>query len=306
MTDLARYERGQRGAAVGLAAYIGLAGLKLGVGFWSGSRALVADGINNLTDIAGTLAVLLAMRVAGRPADADHQYGHQRAETLATVIVSGIMATVAVEIGLGAVRALLDPARAAPRPEAAWAAAFGALVMVAVWQYNLRLGRRLGSPALLAAAADHLSDALSSLVALAGVAGAELGLPWLDPVAGLVVAGFILRTAWEIGREGAHQLLDGFDAAQLEAIRARVAEVEGVAAVYDVRARYMGPAVLVDVTIGVDRNLTVAEGHGVAERVESHLRGWCAIDRVMVHVEPAPPPVPSRRHDGSPVPKEEA
>lgn len=289
MTRGERYDTGKRGALTGLAAYAVLAAVKLAVGSWVGSRAMLADGINNVTDIAASLAVLIGLRVAARPADAEHRYGHGKAETLATLVVGALMAAVGFDVAVGAARALVDPVPVDTGRAgliAAGVAAGAAVLMGALSVHNRSVGRRLRCEPLVALSYDQMADALSSTAALAGILGARAGFMWLDPLGGLVVAGFILRTAWRVIRDGALGLMDGFDATRLQKIREQVAQVRGVRAVYDVKARQAGPDVMVDVTIGVDRDLTVAQGHDVAERVEHHLGGFMDIAEVMVHVEP--------------------
>lgn len=275
-----------RGALLGLAAYLLLAGLKLGVGVWGRSRALVADAVNNLSDVAASVAVLVGIWVARQPADRVHRYGHGRAETVAALVVATLMAVAGLEVALGSVRAALASPGEPPAPAAVWVAGGSAAVALTLGQYLHYLGRRTGSHALRAQAHDLLADAAASAAALAGAAGARLGYRWLDPVAGLAVAAFILRTAFRLGAEGACLLMDGFDADRLDRIARRVAAVDGVRAVYEVRARQLGPAVRVDVTIGVDPHLTVAEGHAVAERVEEALAADLGVEGAMVHVEP--------------------
>ncbi len=289
MTHTERYTTGKRGALTGLVAYAVLAATKLAVGTWVGSRAMIADGLNNVTDVIASVAVLIGLRVGREPADADHRYGHWKAETVATLVVAALMAAVGLEVAVGAVQALLAgeaPVAGAPATVAAWVSGGAAVLMLVLFVHNRSLGRRLHCEPLSALAADQLADCLCSTAALVGLLGAQAGYPWLDPTAGLVVAGFILRTAYKVGYDGAHALMDGFDTERLRAIEDRVALVQGVQAVYDIRARHAGPAVLVDVTIGVDRGMTVAQGHEVAERVERHLDGFLQITGVMVHVEP--------------------
>lgn len=280
------YEASQRGARVGLLAYIILAVAKLTVGWWAGSRALVADGINNVTDIIGTATALLGLRIAGRPADEEHPYGHQRAETIATLVVGTIMAMVGLDVAVSAGAALFRPDLEVPEPLAMWVGAASALVMLAVYTYNLRLSRRTGSKVLEAAAYDHLSDAITAAGTVVGVLGARMGLPWLDPLAGLVVAGVIIRTAYHIGIDSARSLMDGFDVASQKELRRRAAGVAGVVRVHSLRARSVGNLVYVDVTIGVKPNLTIVEAHAVSDGVEAALQGQLGVECVHVHVEP--------------------
>lgn len=275
-----------RGAWAGILSNVVLAGVKMAVGVTARSQAVVADGLNNLTDVLGSLAVLIGVQVARRPADAEHRYGHERAETLAAFFVAGLMGAVALEVTVSAVQSLAAGGTSAPGLAAVAVSGGSVIIKEALYRWKSALATRLGSAALRAGAWDDRADALASLAALAGTVGGRAGVPWLDPVAGLAVAGFILRAAWRLGVEGAHTLMDGFSSARLAEIRHRVAACGGVRAVHDVRARHHGERVLVDVTIGVERTLTVAEGHTVAEGVERELAGHLGIVGVMVHVEP--------------------
>lgn len=295
-----------RGAWLSIAAYVVLSVVKVTVGWRAGSRGMLADGLNNLTDVLASVAVLWGIRVAAAPADAEHRYGHGRAETVAQIIVGTVMALVGLNVGMGALGAVLVGEAGAPDPYAAWVGLAAAGVMGAVYAYNRRLAGRTGSAALLAAARDNRSDALVSLGTVVGVAGARYGLPWADPVAGVAVALLVVRTAWRLIAEAAHQLLDGFDTERLADIRRRVAAVPGVRAVRDVRARQLGNAAAVDVTIAVDPHLTVEESHAVADRVEQALRQDADIQHVHVHVEPHDPGSSSRTGTARPAGRPDA
>lgn len=276
----------ERGAWVGLVGNLLLAVAKLAVGWWTGSRALLADGANNATDLVGSVAVLIGIRVARRPAESDHRYGHQKAEAMAVMVVAVLMALVGLEVGLSALRALRTPVPIGGGLLPVIVACGSILVKEALFRYKLALARRTGSPALAAGAWDHRSDVYATTAALAGIVGARLGFPAADPIAGLIVAGFILRTAHSVGYDGVNHLMDRFDEAKLERFQRLVAHVEGVHAVHEIKARHMGASVLVDVTIGVDRVLSVVQGHQVADRVEQQLLQQQEVAGVMVHVEP--------------------
>jgi cation diffusion facilitator family transporter len=286
VSDDQRMRRNESGAWLGLAANLLLAVLKLGVGWWTGSRALLADGANNATDMAGSAAVLIGLRVARRPADGDHRYGHQKAEAMAVMAVGVLMAVVGVEVALGALRAVRSPVPLEGGWLAAAVAGLSILVKELLFRYKLSLARKTGSPALAAGAWDHRSDVWATAAALAGIVGARLGYPVADPVAGLIVACFILWAALKVCRDGVHHLMDRFDEGQLERLRRVVSAVTGVAGVHQIRARHMGASVLVDVTIGVSRLLSVVQGHQVADRVEQRLLAEAEVGGVMVHVEP--------------------
>lgn len=281
------YEASQRGAWVGLITYVVLTIAKLSAGWWSGSRALTADGINNLTDILGTFTALVGLRMAVRPADDEHRYGHAKAETVATLVVATIMGMVGLDVARGAAVAIFNPDLGVPDPASMWVGGISTVVMLCVYVYNLRLSRKTGSKALEAAAYDHLSDAVTSISTVVGVLGAQWGWRWLDPLAGVVVSIVIIRTAYHIGMEAVHSLMDGFDTQALRDLRERVAGVPGVVRVRDLRARLLGNKVAVDVTISVPRGLTLVEAHEISDRVEACLLGYLDVECVWVHVEPS-------------------
>jgi cation diffusion facilitator family transporter len=285
-TEHTPYEESQRGAWLSIAAYILLTAAKLGIGWWSGSKGVVADGVNNLTDVLGSAAVLMGLRIAVRPADEDHRYGHQKSETVAAIIAAAIMGLIGLNVAVSAGKAVFYPNLEVPRPAAIWVGAGSALVMLGVYCYNIRLARRTGSKALEAAAFDNRSDAYTSLGSVAGIIGAHLGWLWLDPIAGFVIALIILRTAWHIGAGAAHALTDGFDTTALGQIRQRVAAARGVLRIHDLRARYLGNTVAVEVTVGVSKTLSIVEAHRVSDEVEQSLLGYLDIGHVHVHVEP--------------------
>ena len=278
--------QGERGAWVSIAAYLLLSALKLGVGHWANSRALFADGLNNATDIVASVAVLVGLRIARKPADEDHRYGHWRAETIATTVAALIMAGVGLDVFWDAGVSMYRRHFAHPDPISMWTALFSAGVMVLVYRYNKRLGERVHSAALLAAAADNRSDAMVSIGTFVGILAAQLGVYWLDPVAALLVGGLILKTAYEIFTEAAHALTDGYDETHLQAIEGQILEIQGVRSISDLKGRRCGSNVHLDVVIGVAPNLSVEASHAITEQVEHRLREREGIENVHIHVEP--------------------
>ena len=134
---------------------------------------------------------------------------------------------------------------------------------------------------------DHLSDALISLGAAAGILGSNLGWNWADPLAGLAVAVLVARTAWSIGSGAAHMLMDGFDDRErITELQGVITGIDGVTGVQDLRARLLGNSVAVDVTVLVPQHLSVVEAHAVADQVERALTSRADVGRVQVHVEP--------------------
>ncbi|WP_434749407.1 cation diffusion facilitator family transporter [Paenibacillus amylolyticus] len=278
--------KGERGAWISIAAYLVLSAFKLLCGYLFASSALVADGINNATDIVASVAVLVGLRISQKPPDSDHAYGHFRAETIAALIASFIMAVVGLQVLVEAVRSWYAGDYGVPNLWAAGVAVICAVVMLGVYRYNSRLAKQINSQALLAAAKDNRSDAWVSIGAAIGIIGSQFGLPWLDKVAAILVGLLICKTAWEIFRDSTHLLTDGFDQKQLMDLRSAVARVPGVEMIKDVKARVHGSHVLVDVVIEVDGGLTLVQGHEICDQVEERLKRSHNIMHVHVHVEP--------------------
>ncbi|WP_306220350.1 cation diffusion facilitator family transporter [Cohnella sp. WQ 127256] len=279
-------KKGEKGAWVSICAYLLLSTLKLASGWVFSSEALLADGFNNVTDIVASVAVLIGLRISRRPPDANHPYGHLRAETVAALLASFIMATVGLQVGQAAIRNLWNGHYEVPEMAAGWVAIAAAAAMFGVYAFNVRLARRIRSQALMAAAQDNRSDAIVSIGAAVGIFGAGLGWPWLDAVAAVVVALLILKTAWDIFWSATRDLTDGFDVKQLMTLRGVVERTEGVREIKDIRARIHGSTVLVDVIVTVDPSLSLIESHSISDTVEMRLRRKHDILNVHVHVEP--------------------
>lgn len=289
MHKLDRYEEikaGEKGAWVSISAYLVLSAAKLAAGYWFASSALVADGYNNLTDIIASIAVLIGLRISQKPPDQDHPYGHFRAETIAAMVASFIMATVGLQVLIDAGRSLFAGDRPVPALTSAWVALAASGCMLAVYMYNRRLAKRIKNQALMAAAKDNLSDALVGIGAAVGIIGSQFGLPWLDPVAAVAVGIMILKTAWEIFYSSTHALTDGFDVKELNALRSTIARTKGVRSIKDIKARVHGSNVLIDVIVQVDPELSLIESHRISDEIERRMEGKHNIMNVHVHVEP--------------------
>lgn len=288
--DLDIYEeirKGERGAWVSIGAYLILSGFKLACGYLFASSALLADGVNNLTDIIASVAVLIGLRISQKPPDSDHAYGHFRAETVAALMASFIMATVGIQVIVESIRTLWKGEKVLPpNPWSAGVALICAVAMLGVYLYNRRLARQINNKALMAAAKDNLSDAMVSVGATIGIIGAQFGLPWLDSIAAFVVGIIICSTAWGIFKDCTYSLTDGFDQSQIMDLRSTIASIAGVEGIKDVKARVHGNHVLVDVVIQVHSHLSISEGHEIADRIEEEMRKDHNIMQVQIHVEP--------------------
>ncbi|WP_050437082.1 cation diffusion facilitator family transporter [Geobacillus thermocatenulatus] len=282
-----RKQGAEAGALLSIFVYLLLSAGKLLAGGVFGSDAVEADGWNNLSDIIASSAVYIGMKIAKKPRDCNHPYGHSQAENISSLLAAFLMMSIGIDVITSGVRSLFGKEKAAaPDVLAAVVALASAAVMIGVYAINRRLARRTNSMALAAVAKDNLSDALVSIGAAIGIAGARLGWPWLDPLAALVIGAMIGRTAWEVFMETAHTLTDGFDEQQLAVYKDEIAAVSGVRDVADIKARMLGNDIVLEVTIRVDSHLTVAKSHEIADEVERLMRNRHNIRATHVHVEP--------------------
>ena len=274
------------GAAVDLV--LGLA--KIAGGLLAQSQSLIADGVHSLSDLVTDLLVLFAARLARAKPDADHPYGHERIETVATVALGVVLIAIGAGIAIDSLWRLFHPEEL--HLPAWWAMAVAAASVVAkegVYRYTLRAARRSRSRLLEANAWHARSDAASSIVVIVGVGGALLGLGYLDALAAVAVSWMIGRMGYRLARRSVEELIDtGLDPEQVEAIRGALMEVDGVSDLHMLRTRQMGPKTLVDVHILLDDpKLSVSEGHQISETARAELiRQFRDVEDVTVHIDP--------------------
>ncbi len=278
--------RGERGAIISIIAYIILSSIKLAVGFIANSEALKADGLNNVTDIIASIAVLIGLKLSQRPADDDHPYGHWKAETVASMVASFIMIAVGIQVTYEAISSIFYGRNETPDLVSAWTGLFCALVMYLVYRYNKKLANEINSQSVMAAAKDNLSDAWVSVGTFIGIVGAQFNLPWLDPITAIIVGLLICKTGWEIFRDASHHLTDGFDEKQIETFKETIIDCNGVKGVKDIKARNYGNNVVVDIVILVNSDLDIRGAHDIATKVENVLIKEHHVYDVHVHVEP--------------------
>ena len=285
-----RYEelkRAEKGAIVSIVAYIFLSLTKIFIGVTYQSAALRADGLNNLTDVFSSLAVLVGLKLARRPADDNHPYGHWKAETIASLVTSFVMLLVGLQVFYSSLNRIIDGGSVAPEKITGLIGFVGAIVMLGVYFYNFTLAKKINSDGLKAVAKDNFSDALTSLGTTVAIIGSMLGYVWMDGAMAIVVSVIIIKTGVEIFRDSAFSLSDGFNTADLERYKNSILSLPNVLSVKDLKARKYGANIYVDVTILVDATLTVLQGHQITENVERILRDSYGIIDIDVHVEPS-------------------
>ncbi len=280
---------GEKGAIISIVTYLFLAATKLTIGIIGTSEALKADGLNNTTDIAASIAVLIGLRISQKPPDHNHHYGHLRAETIASLVASFIMAAVGLQVLVHAGGNLLHPVHQTPSLLTAGVASGSAIIMYVVYRYNLKLANRINSSAVRAAAYDNRSDALVSVGTTIGILAAIFGYPIIDSITALLVAFLIIKTAYDIFNEAVHTLTDGFNEEEVETLSVLVRKVQGVIKIEDFKGRMHGNLMFVDLTVTVDPTLNVVESHRITEQIETKIHKVKPFCMVLVHIEPAIP-----------------
>ncbi|MBT2599169.1 MULTISPECIES: cation diffusion facilitator family transporter [unclassified Oceanobacillus] len=279
-------KQGEKGAWLSIIAYLILASSKLYIASIGNSDGLRADGLNNLTDIVTSVAVLIGLKIARKPPDDIHRYGHYRAETIASLFAAFIMMFIGIQVIIEAGQKLINSSYTQPDMLTAWTAIFAAVIMLFVYRFNLRLSKKIESGSLYAAAMDNKADALVSIGVFIGIIGAQFGLFWLDPLTAGVVGIIICKTAWDIFKDSTITLTDGFDDEKLTEIKETIDKDPSVLRVDDIKGRIHGNQELLDITIHVDPNLTVAEGHEITDRIEEYLYDKHRISHALIHIEP--------------------
>jgi len=272
-----------------------LVGLKGVAGIAGNSAAMVSDAVHSLSDFVTDIVVLIFVRVSGRPQDENHDYGHGKYETLATLLIGLALASAAVGIvvsGAGKLAAWIKGEELpAPGKMALWAAVISIVVKELLYQYTRIRGRKLNSPALEANAWHHRSDALSSIGAAIGIGGAIfLGDRWtvLDPLASIVVGAMLVKVAWDLLGPSFGELTDSSlpvetEDQMLEIIRG----IPGVKDPHNLRTRRVGNRIVAEVHIRLDGSITLAEAHEKATEVERRFKAqFGEQSHIIVHMEP--------------------
>lgn len=284
-------------SAVGIGGNVLLAALKFAAGILGNSMALISDAVHSTSDVLATVVAYIGDRIARREADESHPYGHDRFEQLASAVLAIILASVGIGIGIAGGQAAFDifanggasVGDNTPGTLALIAAAVSIAVKEAMFWYTRHGARAIGSDVFMADAWHHRTDALSSVAALIGVAAARLGLPLGDPIASIIICLFILKVAWEVGREAIGKLVDESGGNELNAEITRIVQTcEGIDHIDSVITRRFGSQFYADVEVAMDGSLPLSEAHRRAEGVHDRIERECPqVKHVTVHVNPA-------------------
>jgi cation diffusion facilitator family transporter len=283
-----RFDKADRIIKIGFWVNAVLMVMKLSAGHWGQSDAVFADGIESACDFIAIFATMIALKLGRQPFDANHPYGHGRAESLAALLISLVIAATGGWIMFQSVITIFAGDFKSP----GWIAVAAAAVTIAtkewLYRFSTRTGKKLESPALLAIAKDHRKDAITSVATLVGVIGAFFGLGIMDPLAAGLTALFILHVGYQTFREASHDLMDGTAPADfIDALQILAESVDQVEHVHELRARRSGQYMIVDLKLEMDPNMTVKQSHDVATRVKKLIFDrYPGVGDVMIHINP--------------------
>lgn len=288
MNQQDRYWQAKKVTLIGAVSNALLGFIKLIGGFLFHSHALVADGIHSFSDLVTDGMVLLASKYGSIDADDSHPYGHQRIETAATLLLSLILILAGLGIAWDSINELRHASFTMPQWLSLPIICISILSNELLFHYTLHIGKRINSKLITANAWHHRSDAASSLVVLIGLIGSLAGFVYLDTIAALIVAIMIIKMGWDYGWNSIKELVDtAVSPDLLTQIDQVIQKVDGVKKIHQLRSRFMGEDVLIDVHILVSPRISVSEGHYIAQHVHRALTKQIdSVKDVIVHVDP--------------------
>ena len=279
---------------VSLVSIIGNAALtffKLLAGIVANSGAMISDAVHSASDVFSSIIIIIGVKIAAKNSDEEHQYGHERYECVAAVVLAIILCIVGLFIGHTAIEKLMSgnaDVLQAPGLLALIAAAVSIVSKETMFWYTWFHAKRMNSSGLMAEAWHHRSDALSSIGALVGIWGARRGYPRLDAVASILICAFIVKAAYDIFVDAMGKMVDkSCDEEVLEQLRSYILSVDGVLGIDKLKARTFGNRLYVDLEICEDGKVSLSEAHRVAEQVHDTIeRQLPVVKHIMIHVNP--------------------
>ena len=269
-----RYDEANKVTLKAIGWNIFLAFIKIIAGILGKSSVMIADGLHSASDIITSMGVLIGNYISSKPFDKEHNYGHEKAETLVSFLLSIILVGVALSIGYEASKSLFNiEGIAIPTLLPLVVSIISILIKEYQYRITIRIAKKINSPALKADAWHHRSDALSSIAAFVGIGGAMLGFKILEPLASIVVALFVCKVGYDILKNAVNELMDvSIDETYENEIKKIAQLTEGVMNLGSLRTRKHGASAYVDLVICVDGKLTVTSGHDIATNLEKKFK----------------------------------
>ncbi len=276
----------------GIALNVFLAVSKFAAGILGHSAALVSDAVDSASDIFSNLIVMAGIKISGKASDMEHQYGHERMECVASIIMSAILALAGAGIGFAGAQKILHFSEAgelsAPDAITLAVAALAIISKEGMYWYTRSVAKKINSGALLADALHHRNDALTSVGSLIGISGAMLGYPIFDPLAAIAICLMIIKGAYDVFTDAIDRMVDrSCDEETAAKMQELIATQRGVDHVDKLQTRIFGSRVYVDVEVSADDHLTLVEAHAIAENIHKKIEEhFPEVKHCMVHINP--------------------
>lgn len=258
-------------------------------GVISKSSAMISDSVHSLSDVLSTFVVIIGVKISNKKADSDHPYGHERIECVSAIILSGMLFVVGALIGINGIKNVTNSSNLVmPGVLALIASIISIISKEAIYQYTIRVSKKINSAALKADAWHHRSDALSSIGSFIGILGSRLGFKIFDPLASVIISLCIIKVSIDIFKDAIDKMVDkSCDKEVIDKVISVIEKNESVKNIDDIKTRQFGNKAYVDVEISVDENLLLKDAHKVAEEIHDSVENEINIVKhCMVHVNP--------------------
>lgn len=278
-------------STVSIAGNLILSLLKLLAGIFSNSGAMISDAVHSASDVFSSIIVIIGVKMSAKKSDKEHPYGHERMECVAAIILAVVLLVTGLFIGNTTIQSLKASnfnEFQIPGITALIAAVVSIIVKEAMFWYTRHYAKILDSGAVMADAWHHRSDALSSVGALIGIAGARMGVPVLEPAASLIICAFILKASYDIFRDAVDKMVDHScdEETESQLVECAMAQ-DGVHNVDLIQTRIFGNKIYVDIEISMDGSQSLSYCHSVAEKVHSEIEShFPKVKHIMVHINP--------------------
>lgn len=258
-------------------------------GVISKSSAMISDSVHSLSDVLSTFVVIIGVKISNKKADSDHPYGHERIECVSAIILSGMLFIIGALIGINGIKNVTNSSNLVmPGVLALIASIISIISKEAMYQYTIRVSKKINSAALKADAWHHRSDALSSIGSFIGILGSRLGFKIFDPLASVIISLCIIKVSIDIFKDAIDKMVDkSCDKEVIDKVISVIEKNENVKNIDDIKTRQFGNKAYVDVEISVDENLLLKDAHKVAEEIHDSVENEINIVKhCMVHVNP--------------------
>ena len=262
--------------------------IKLLAGIFGRSSAIISDAVHSISDVVSTIIVIVGLKISNKESDSKHQYGHERFESVATIILAFLLFITGIIIGYAGIKNLINNDFKIPTYFAFFSAILSIGVKEWMYWYTIKVAKRINSSALKADAWHHRSDSISSVGSLLGITFSMLGFVYMDLIASIIIAIFIIKISVDIFIESINKMLDSScDEDTIKKIEKVVLRTKGVIGIESLKTRMFGNKIYIDIEVSANKYITFLESHDIAHKVHDNVEK--KIDNVkhcMVHINP--------------------